>query len=162
MKIDLKEVLATIINFLILLMILKLLFWNKLKIIISEREKQINDRIDKSKEVLLESEKLKMESEEALKLSRVEGKKITEKRKLQADEIYNEIINNANKVAVEIKEKAKKEIEYDREKIEYKLKLDSVDIAVNLSKEILDKELNQDIQKELIDKFIGGLEGKNV
>lgn len=162
MTINLKEALATIINFIILLVILKLLFWNKIKLIMDEREKQVADRIEKSKDVLKEAEVLKVESENSLKEARLEGKKITERRKEKADEIYNEIIENANKNSVAIKEKAKREIKAEKEKIEYQLKVESVDLAVNLSKQILEKELTEEVQRELIDKFIEGLEIKNV
>ena len=92
MELQLGKVIATIINFIILLLILKKFFWSKIEILIDERQKFILNKINEAKEKEEQAEKMIIEKEVALKEARIEGKKITEKRKNQADKIYDEII----------------------------------------------------------------------
>ena len=99
-----------------------------------------------------------IEKEVALKEARIEGKKITEKRKNQADKIYDEIINEAKNSAKIIEEKSRLELEREKLKAMEEIKEKSVDLAITLSKKIVEKELDEKNQKEILDKFIENFE----
>ena len=59
MEINLGVILATIINFLILLYILKYFFFNKIKAVINNRESYINESIKNADEAVKNQKKLK-------------------------------------------------------------------------------------------------------
>lgn len=158
MELQLGKVIATIINFIILLLILKKFFWSKIEILIDERQKFILNKINEAKEKEEQAEKMIIEKEVALKEARIEGKKITEKRKNQADKIYDEIINEAKNSAKIIEEKSRLELEREKLKAMEEIKGKSVDLAITLSKKIVEKELDEKNQKEILDKFIENFE----
>ncbi|WP_436512939.1 F0F1 ATP synthase subunit B [Clostridium thermobutyricum] len=158
MELQLGKVIATIINFIILLLILKKFFWSKIEILIDERQKFILNKINEAKEKEEQAEKMIIEKEVALKEARIEGKKITEKRKNQADKIYDEIINEAKNSAKIIEEKSRLELEREKLKAMEEIKEKSVDLAITLSKKIVEKELDEKNQKEILDKFIENFE----
>ena len=158
MELQLGKVIATIINFIILLLILKKFFWSKIEILIDERQKFILNKINEAKEKEEQAEKMIIEKEVALKEARIEGKKITEKRKNQDDKIYDEIINEAKNSAKIIEEKSRLELEREKLKAMEEIKEKSVDLAITLSKKIVEKELDEKNQKEILDKFIENFE----
>lgn len=158
MELQLGKVIATIINFIILLLILKKFFWNKIENLIDERQKFILNKINEAKEKEEQAEKMIIEKEVALKEARIEGKKITEKRKIQADKIYDEIINEAKNSVKIIEEKSRLELEREKLKAMEEIKEKSVDLAITLSKKIVEKELDEKNQKEILDKFIENFE----
>lgn len=154
MELELNKVIWTIINFLILFFILKHFFFAKIEKILNEREEFILNKINLANEKEVKAEKLLEEREELINEARLEGKKIVEKRKLQGDRIYDELLEKAKINAQEIEERKMKELNLSKEKVREELKEETVSIAISLSEKILEKKLNEDEQKEIIDNFI--------
>ena len=147
MEINLGLILASLINFFILFAILKHFFFNKVEAIIEEREEYINKQMDDAEEATNKARLLAIENERILKQAREEGKKITEK-------IYDEIVLEAKNEADAIIERAKVEINREREKVEYQLKKEAIDLALELSTKVIEKNIDKEKNKELIDEFI--------
>lgn len=152
--IDLSKTLITIINFFLLVLILKHFFWNKIKDIIEERQNDIDQKLIKADE---DSEKARMylvKNEQVLQSARDEGKKITERQKEKGDKLYQEIVHNAKVEANLIKERASLEIEREKEKAEYEIKKQAVDLAIELSVKALEQKIDEDTHRKLIGDFI--------
>lgn len=144
----------TIINFAILVLILKYFFWDKLKEVIDSRQNEIEDKLAKADE---DSEKARMylvQNERILKDAKKEGKKITEAEKQKAEKIYDEIVDDAKKEADALVERAKVEINREKEKAEYEVKKQAIDLAVELSIKALDTQIDEDLHRKLISDFI--------
>ena len=89
MNIDPSVVLATMINFVILLLILKHFFWDKVGNVIKERQDYIESKISQADE---DSEKARLylvENERILRSSKEEGNKIIEAKKEKANKMYD-------------------------------------------------------------------------
>lgn len=154
MDINWSVVIATIINFIILLAILKHFFFTKVQAIITERENHISDRLDETEEELEKARMMAIENERTIQRAKKEGKLITEEYKQKAEKIYEEIIDDANKEAKVIMERAKIEINREKEKVEYQLKKEAIDLALELSKKVIEKNIDENKNRELIDDFI--------
>lgn len=144
----------TIINFGILVLILKHFFWDKLKEVIESRQNEIEDKLAQADE---DSEKARMylvKNERILKDAKKEGKKITEAQKKKAEKIYDEIVDDAKKEADALVERAKVEINREKEKAEYEVKKQAIDLAVELSIKALDTQIDEDLHRKLISDFI--------
>ena len=87
MEINLGLILASVINFIILLAILKHFFFGKVKAIIDEREDYINDRLDSAEEATDKARMIAIENERALNRAKEEGKAITEAHKKKAEKV---------------------------------------------------------------------------
>lgn len=154
MEINLGLILASVINFIILLAILKHFFFGKVKAIIDEREDYINDRLDSAEEATDKARMIAIENERALNRAKEEGKAITEVHKKKAEKVYNEIVEDAKSEANLIIERARVEIDREREKVEYSLKKEAIDLALELSKKVIEKNIDEEKNKKLIDEFI--------
>lgn len=152
--IDISTLILTLINFAILVAILKHFFWSKLQEVIEGRQNSIDEKLMKADE---DSEKARMyllQNERILKQAREEGKKITEQQKKKGDKIYEEIVANAKVEAEALIERANVEIEREKEKAEYEVKKQAVDIAVELSVKALEESIDEEVHRKLISDFI--------
>ena len=154
MELHVSTIIATIINFIVLLFILKYFFFEKVKAIIDERESFIAEQLDSVEEEQEKSRMLAIENERMLKAAREEGKKITEREKQKAEKIYEEIVDNAHKEAKIILDRAKIEISREKEKAEYELKKQAIGLAIELSKKVIEKNIDEEKNRELIGDFI--------
>ena len=64
------------------------------------------------------------------------------------------IFTSPNAEAVSLKERAMLEIEREREKAEYEIKKQAVDLAVELSIKALDQKIDENTHRQLIGDFI--------
>lgn len=154
MEINPSTLILTLINFIILFAILKHFFFAKVEAIIDERENLINDKLDYAEEEAEKARMIAIENERMLKNAREQGKLITERHKQKAEKVYDEIIDEANKEAKIIIERAKVEINREKEKVEYQLKREAVDLAIELSKKVIEKNIDEEKNRKLIGDFI--------
>ena len=154
MDINWSLVIATIINFIILLAILKHFFFSKVEAIINERESYVSDKLDEAEEELEKARMLAIENERMIKSARKQGKLITEEYKQKAEKIYDEIVEEANKESSLILERAKIEINREKEKVEYQLKKEAIDLALELSKKVIEKNIDENKNRDLINDFL--------
>ena len=118
-------------------------------------ERWIGEVWDELENVAKESPKTKV-TEKAAQREKQEDRqgKITEEKKRKAEEIYDEIVLEAKNEANTIIERAKVEINREREKVEYQLKKEAIDLALELSTKVIEKNIDKEKNKELIDEFI--------
>lgn len=154
MNIDPSVLLMTLINFFILVLILKHFFWEKISIAIQEREDYIQEQLSNAEDESQKARLYLIENERILKSSKEEGKKIIEKKKQKANKVYSEIVDDANKEAKAIVDRARLEIEREKEKAQYEIKKQVVNLAIELSAKALEEKLEDSTQRELIGDFI--------
>lgn len=154
MEISLVKIIITIINFIILVLILKHFLWAKIEMVISLRQQEINESITKAENFVKESENLKIENEKVLGMTKVQSRKITKEKKLQADKMYDEIVEAAKLEADVIKLNAQNEIEMEFEKAKFEIKKQVVDLSLSVSKKVLEKEIDEKTHNDLIKNFI--------
>lgn len=154
MDIDPSVLLMTLINFFILVLILKHFFWEKIRIAIQDREDFIQEQLSNAEDESQKARLYLIENERILKSSKEEGKKIIEKKKQKADKVYSEIVDDANKEAKAIVDRARLEIEREKEKAQYEIKKQVVNLAIELSTKALEEKLEDSTQRELIGDFI--------
>ena len=154
MEINISTLILSLINFVILYFILKKFFFQKIKSIIDERENLVADKLDQAEEEVTRARILAIENERVAQSARDEGRLITKRHKEKADKIYNEIIEEAHDEAKVILDRARLEITREKEKVESELKDQAVDLAMDLSRKIIKKNIDEERNRELIDEFI--------
>ena len=154
MGINWSEFTGSLVNFLIIYIILKKVLFDKVNKILDERQKKTEESIEKTKDRLKEAEEIKLKNQEELKNIKSEGKKIVEANKKKANDLYDEIINEAHKEASLIIERANTEIARDKKKAEDEVKTKAIDIAVMLSEKAMQETIDEKKHREIIDDFI--------
>ena len=120
MELNFMRILATIINFIILILILKHFFWDKIKRAIDARQEAIDETILKADEDAEKARRLRLDNERILKSAKEDGRKLREEQKKEADRIYKEIVDDAHREAEAIINRANIEIQREEEKVKIK------------------------------------------
>lgn len=154
MEVRLSTLVINWVNFGIILLLLRHFFWNKLKGIIAERQKYVDDKMTKADEDAEKARMYLVKNEQILQSAKDEGKKITERQKEKGDKLYQEIVSDAKVEASSLKERASLEIEREKEKAEYEIKKQAVDLAIELSVKALGQKIDEDTHRKLIGDFI--------
>ena len=144
----------SIITVLVLILILKHFFFEKVKKFMDERKAKVEEQFQKAEEAENQAREKLDEYNEILAGAEKEKRVIIadamENAKLQA----NSVLDEARKEAADIREKSRLQIE--REKIAAKKEIHNEvgDLAVQLAEKILESELDEDAQASVIDEII--------
>lgn len=152
------EALATLIAFIVLLLVVFFFLYKPVKSMLKKRADYVENKIkdaeireEKSKELLEDASK-------NLEDSKKQGLEIIEKSKKTALQEKETIINEGKNEAKLQIENAKKEIEQEIEKSKDEIHKEIVDVALSASKEVLKREINDKDEERLIDDFIKDLD----
>lgn len=154
MEINISQIIAAMINFVILYFILRRFLFKPVNNLIETRKNELEDAYKVAEKNKNEAEIIKSESNENLKKSKKEGKLIVEEYKRNAENVYSEIIENANNEAKDIIERSKLDAKREKEKIENEIKTQIFDLSLAVSKKALERSISEELHIELIDEFI--------
>ncbi|MGL4763404.1 MAG: F0F1 ATP synthase subunit B [Sarcina sp.] len=154
MEFNWTTVVAAIINLVILVIILRYFFWDRVKKAIQERQDAINEKLASADRAREEAAKLKAKNEEILKQAQEEGRKIIAEKKIAAEALYNKIVAEANAEAEDLKVKANEQIGIDIARAQLTLKEQVVDLAIDLSKKAIEGSMDEEKHQAIIDKYI--------
>lgn len=144
----------SIITVLVLILILKHFFFEKVKKFMDERKAKVEEQFQKAEKAENQAREKLDEYNEILAGAEKEKRVIIadamENAKLQA----NSVLDEARKEAADIREKSRLQIE--REKIAARKEIHNEvgDLAVQLAEKILESELDEDAQASVIDEII--------
>ncbi|MDU4892841.1 MAG: F0F1 ATP synthase subunit B [Clostridium sp.] len=154
MNINLEMIIQATINFFIFYFILYKFVFKKTIAIMDSRKAEVEKSFAKVKEQEDRAILLKEQYDKDVITYKNEGLKLVESYKRKADQVYGEIIEESKKEASNIKDRALKEIAKEKEKARVEIKEEIVDLSLQLSTRILEKEISEDKHRELIDEFI--------
>lgn len=154
MEIETSIIVATIINFILLLIIMKYFLFKPVDNIITARQQRISEDIEKANSDKVYAENLKNENEKKLIEIEDKGKKIIEDYKLEAEKIQSGIIRQANKEADQMLDRTREEIERQKEEAAIEIENQIIDLAVELSSKALEKSIDVKTHRQLIEDFI--------
>ena len=153
-SVNLWQILVSLLNLVILFLIIKKFLYQPVKNVLKSRQDKIDEQNSQAEAYLSEAEETKAQLE--AKLNDAEN---------QADEILNEATVNATrrkeKILAEARDEAdaiirqaKTNAELEMKKAESDIKTQIVDVSFELSKKIIEREINKEDHHKLIDSFI--------
>jgi F-type H+-transporting ATPase subunit b len=154
MSVYLPTIAFTVINFILLLLILKHFLLKPVNKIMDDRQNGINVSIKKAKDDEEKAEISRKEKEQLLLESKTKGREIVEEYKVNAQNISQEIIDEAKKESVIIMDRTRIEIERERQKAESEIKKQVIDLSLILSEKALEQHIDEKEHRRLIEDFI--------
>ncbi|XVL11684.1 F0F1 ATP synthase subunit B [Staphylococcus xylosus] len=145
---------VTCITFGILLLLLKKFAWGPLKDVMDKREHDINKDIDDAEQAKLNAQKLEEQNKQTLKETQDEVQRILEDSKVQARKQHEEIIHEANIRANGMIETAQNEINSEKERAIADINNQVSELSVLIASKVLQKEISENDQKALVEKYI--------
>ncbi|MFB9860843.1 F0F1 ATP synthase subunit B [Salinicoccus siamensis] len=152
--------LVQLVTFLVLLGALSYFVWKPLKKVMDEREQLIHSEIDEAEQRRIDAVKLKEENEAVLRETQTEISAMMDNAKNQAKKEQEAIIHDANTRANQMMETAKADIEREKEKAIRDINDQVGEISVLIAEKMIAKEINQDDQKDLVERYLQEAGGK--
>lgn len=154
MDISILKILASTINFIIFYLILKKFVFKKTLAVMNARQADIEASINRIGEQEQQVEQLKKQYDEDVIKYKEQGKKLVESYKAKADNVYKEIIEESKKESEAIKANALKEAEKEKLKADRQMKDEVIDLSIKIAEKVIEKEIDENKHRELIDDFI--------
>ena len=149
--------LAQVVNFIILLFLLKKFAYKPIMKVLDERKHKIETSVRQSEEVVKKLAETESRQKEIIGRAEKESSRIIEETKLAAKKLQEETIANTNIKIEETIIRGKEAIKLEREKMVSEVKSDMADLVAETTKKILGKTLTSKDNEELVKKSLNEL-----
>ncbi len=154
LRISLQDVVMVLISTGLIILFAKHFFWDKILGFIQKRQDLIQENIDSSEQLKAAALAEKEKYDEKMKDAGKDAHAIIETARVNADQQKRQIIEQAENEAFRIKERAQEEIQRDRRKAQQDMRDAISDVAMEAAKKLIEKEMDEEIQKKFVDDFI--------
>jgi len=146
-------------NLIILFLFLKKILFKPLMKIIETRQEQIKNMYDEAQQEKDSAQALRIEYETKLEEASSQGEEIIKTAVQRAHQQEESIIRQANEAAAKKLRHAEEQIELEKKNALNQLKNEVSGIAVDIASAVIEKNLNEQDNREIVDKFIEQLGG---
>jgi F-type H+-transporting ATPase subunit b len=147
-----------LINFFVLLFLLRKFLYSPIKDMLDQRAAQINGDLDDAEARRKEAEELKAKYEQKLKDARGEAQEIVDNAETRANKKAKDIINKAEERAENLKAKKLEEIEQAKKEAAAELRDSIADYTVLAANKLIQEQLDQKTHQKMIMDFIDQLD----
>lgn len=141
---------AQILNFLILLAILAKFAYKPLLNVMEERRNRIANDLDSAEKTRLEAESLKAEYTQQLADARQQATEIVEKANKIAQNLHDEMVEQARVEKEEMMASAKERIEQEKQQAMLDIRSEVIALSTMIAGKIVDQKLNSAEDKKLV------------
>ena len=149
--------LFTLLNFLLVFFVGKKFLWKPVMKIIQDRQKEIDDMYAEADTSRNNAQALEKEYKEKLSAAAETGERMVKEAVARGQSREEEIIRNANREANNILEKASRDIALEKKKAINDAKSEISGLAVAIAGKVMERQINEEDQKQFIDRFIDEL-----
>lgn len=152
---NLWRVFVTICNTLITFLIVKHFLYKPLRAMLAAREQEVADLYAKAESDRREAEAMKRDYTVSIANARDEAAEIVSSAQKRAEQRSEELVQQANAEAAAVKKRAEESIEQERRKAMNELKGEIADLSVMIASKVVEREVNEEDHKRMIEDFIG-------
>ena len=142
------------ITVIVLFLVLKKFFFEKVKNFMETRSNSIQDAFDSAEAVNRRADEKMQNYTKLIANVEAEGREIIRDAKIKADAQAREIIEDANKQATEIMNKAERNIEREKQKAMEEMRKEVAALAMLAAERIVEREIQNIGQDEIVDEVI--------
>ncbi len=153
-SVNLWQILISLCNLLIIFLILKKFLFKPVRNIIATRKAQIDADYAKADEAAKKAQASQEQWEATLATANDKADEILATARTNAQRRGDAVMGLAKEKADLIVRRAQEDAELEQRKAKEQIKRDLADVSVLLTEKMLDREINADDHRELIDSFI--------
>ncbi len=157
-SVNIWAILASLANLLILTLIVKRFLFKPVKKIVDARRAAIDDDYARAKTALDEAEESRRNYEAAMAAARQTTDQMIAEATRTAEFRGSEIVAEARQKATELRRQAEMDAELERRKAEDEIKHEIADVSTQLTGKLLEREINEEDHRRLIDSFLNDLD----
>lgn len=154
MSIQLTEILASTLNFVIFFLIIRFFFFKKINVTLEERNRAVRDNIDKAIANREEADVLLTKAKETDKDSKEKGIAVINEYKRKAEELYDDIVSDAREEAKLIVQRGNTDAEREVDQARKVMRRNVVELATMLSKKAIGEDASEATHDRLVDDII--------
>lgn len=155
--IDWKLLLFQVVNFLILLFLLKKFLYKPILNLLEKRQTKIRDGLKKAEESEREWQKIKKIKEEETMKAEEKAVQIIAKARKSAEAKEKEILENTSLKTEKMIEGAKIDISMEREKITDEIKKEMAKYIILATEKVLERTLKEEDEKKIAEEMLNAL-----
>ncbi len=156
-QLDPGVIIWTALTFGLLLVLLRFTAWKPILTALDTREESIRQSIERAEEAKRESERLLEENRKNLARADEKGQQLIREARELAEKLRNESVAKATAEANKVLDKAREEIERDKQQAIVQLHGLVAELAVRAAEKILNETIDESRQKKLVDSFLKSL-----
>lgn len=145
---------AQIVDFIILLIFLRVVAYKPLLNLLNKRSEHVADTIAAAEQERQQAEQLRAGYEAEMRRAREQAQEILQKATKAGEEQAAEIIENAKSEATRIKESALSEIHREKQKAAAELRDQVASLSILVAGKIISQKLTDDVQHGMVQDFI--------
>ncbi len=153
-SVNLWQMLISLLNLLILFLIIKKFLFKPVKQVMAQRQQEIDDRYAAAEQAERQAEDSRVRWEETLSHADEQANTILQDATDHAKHRGDQMIAEAKERAESIVRVAQSEAELERKKATEGIKREIVEVSGALAEKMLEREINKDDHRVLIDSFI--------
>lgn len=147
-------ILWTIVNFLILLVLLRAVAWKPILKALETRESTINDALNRAEVAKADAERVLVENQKALQKAEEESQRVLRESREYAARLQAEASQKAQDESRRMLEQAQQEIERSKQQALNELRTEVATLAVGAAEKILNESLDADKHKRLVENYL--------
>jgi F-type H+-transporting ATPase subunit b len=146
-----------IINFAVLVILLRLFLYKPVKDMLAQRKQRIAESLEAADKAAQDAAQQRTEFEKQLAKAREASQAEARKAAEVTEKMRQEILDAAKKEAEAIKDQAKKEAEQEKEQIAADLQRHAAELALQMTRKIVGEGIDENTQRQLVDQFLTDL-----
>ena len=150
--------LAQIVNFVILLYILKRFLYKPILKVLDERKKRIETSMNQSAEIQKKFEEVSQKQQEILDEAKKESTRIIGTAKTEAKILTNQIQTEANTQAEEIMKRNQQSLQLEKQKMISEAKQELIDVVASATERVVERSLTKADKDRLVKKSVAEIE----
>jgi len=159
MQINVPDIVWSIINFLVLVTILRIFLYKPIIGMLDTRKNEIQDKYQQADEARNDALKMKEEYLKEMQNAKREAQEIITKASKLGEDTKEEIIAEARESAAKLSKKAQEEIRLEKERAKAELRDEVAALAVLAAGKILDKTIQPEDHAKMIHEFVSEVGG---
>ena len=158
-SVNIWAILASLANLLLLTLIVKKFLFKPVKKVVDSRRAAIDEEYAQAQAARDEAEENRLNYEAAMTAAKQTSDQIIAEAARTAEHRSNEIVSDARRKATEIRRQAESDAVLERKKAEDDMKREIADVSAQLTGKLLEREINAEDHRALIDSFLNEIDG---
>jgi len=146
------------VTFLVLFAILAKVAWKPILNIVNQREETINDSLLKADKARTEAQQLLEEHQKMMARAQDEIQQMLKENKAAAEKMKNEILEKARQEADKLHQRARADLEREKDAAILELKKQVADLAIQAASRLIRENLDAQKNRDLVDNYIKELD----
>jgi len=151
---NLPGLVTQLVNFAILLVLLRMFLWGPILKMLDERKRRIEEGLKASEAAASAAEQSQVAAQAALEAARAEGRDLVARAQETAGRLRTELETQAKADADRIVERARQEMEQERLQAVQALRAEFADLTVRAAERVVGQSLDRAAHQRLIDEVL--------